>query len=43
VTEYYVVRNPWGVSGAALENAEGYATLTYKQMLTSFNWCVIGA
>jgi hypothetical protein len=39
--QYYTVRNPWGVSGASLENEFGYATLTYKQMLTSFNWCAI--
>ncbi len=33
---YYVVRNPWGVSGDEIENAQGYATLTYAQMLANF-------
>jgi len=32
----YVVRNPWGVSGDALENSGGYATLTYAQMQANF-------
>jgi hypothetical protein len=37
----YVVRNPWGSSGAALENAQGYATLSYTQLLAAFNYgCV---
>jgi fibronectin type 3 domain-containing protein len=32
----YVVRNPWGVSGDALENSQGYATLTFAQMKANF-------
>ncbi len=32
----YLVRNPWGVSGDALENSGGYATLTYAQMQANF-------
>lgn len=35
---HYVVRNPWGVSGDALENSQGYATLTYAQMVANFGW-----
>jgi fibronectin type 3 domain-containing protein len=35
-TNYYVVRNPWGVSGDSLENAQGYATLTYSQLVANF-------
>ncbi len=33
---HYVVRNPWGVSGDALENSQGYATLTFAQMVANF-------
>lgn len=33
---YYIVRNPWGVSGDALENSQGYATLTYAQLVANF-------
>jgi hypothetical protein len=33
---HYVVRNPWGVSGDSLENSQGYATLTYSQMVANF-------
>ncbi len=33
----YTVRNPWGVSGTAIENATGYATLTFEQMKANFN------
>ena len=32
----YVIRNPWGVSGDALENSAGYATLTFAQMQANF-------
>lgn len=32
----YVVRNPWGVAGDSIENAQGYATLTYTQMVNNF-------
>jgi len=34
---YYVVRNPWGVSGDSLENSSGYATLTYSQVVSNFD------
>jgi hypothetical protein len=33
---HYVVRNPWGTSGDTLENAQGYATLTFAQMVANF-------
>jgi len=33
---HYVVRNPWGVAGDALENGQGYATLTYAQFMANF-------
>jgi hypothetical protein len=33
---HYVVRNPWGVSGDAMEDANGYATLTFAQMKANF-------
>jgi|HubBroStandDraft_1064217.scaffolds.fasta_scaffold58495_1 hypothetical protein len=33
---YYVVRNPWGVSGDSLENSQGYATLTFAQVQANF-------
>jgi fibronectin type 3 domain-containing protein len=33
---YYTVRNPWGVSGDALENSSGLATLTFAQMKSNF-------
>jgi hypothetical protein len=33
---HYVVRNPWGVSGDAMENAQGYATLTFAQLKANF-------
>jgi len=33
---HYVVRNPWGISGDAAENAQGYATLTYAQFVANF-------
>lgn len=32
----YVVRNPWGVSGDQMENAQGYATLTFAQLEGNF-------
>ncbi len=32
----YVVRNPWGVAGDALENSQGYATLTFAQLTANF-------
>jgi fibronectin type 3 domain-containing protein len=32
----YVVRNPWGTQGDALENSGGYATLTFAQMVANF-------
>ena len=32
----YVVRNPWGVSGTAEEDANGYATLTFSDMTRNF-------
>jgi fibronectin type 3 domain-containing protein len=31
----YVVRNPWGSSGTYMENSQGYATLTFAQMLVN--------
>jgi hypothetical protein len=34
---HYVVRNPWGMQGDAIENAQGYATLTYAQMIANFD------
>jgi hypothetical protein len=34
---YYVVRNPWGDSGDALENSQGYATLTFAQVEANFD------
>lgn len=33
----YVVRNPWGVKGDALEDSDGYATLTFSQVKVNFN------
>ncbi|MGA2443458.1 MAG: C2 family cysteine protease, partial [Tepidisphaeraceae bacterium] len=33
---YYVVRNPWGVSGDSLENSQGYATLTFAQFVANY-------
>jgi len=33
----YIVRNPWGVSGDSLENSQGYATLTYAQVVANFD------
>jgi hypothetical protein len=36
----FVVRNPWGVSGDSLENAQGYATLTFAQVTANFFECV---
>jgi hypothetical protein len=33
----YTVRNPWGDSGDSLENAQGYATLTYAQLIANFD------
>jgi hypothetical protein len=33
---YYVVRNPWGVSGSSLEGRDGVAKLTYAQMVANF-------
>jgi hypothetical protein len=33
---HYIVRNPWGVSGDALENSQGYATLTFAQVVANF-------
>jgi hypothetical protein len=33
---HYVVRNPWGVSGDSLENSQGYATLTFAQLVANF-------
>lgn len=32
----FTVRNPWGVSGNALENGDGYATLSYNQLRANF-------
>lgn len=34
---YYEVRNPWGVSGDKLENSQGYADLTFAQMVANFS------
>jgi hypothetical protein len=39
--QYYVVRNPWGDSGDSLENSQGYATLTYAQVVANFSGGVI--
>jgi len=33
---HYVVRNPWGVAGDSLENSQGYATLTFAQLVANF-------
>jgi hypothetical protein len=33
---HYVVRNPWGDSGDSLENSQGYATLTFAQLVANF-------
>lgn len=33
----YTVRNPWGVSGDKLENSQGYATLTYSELVNNFD------
>jgi len=33
---HFVVRNPWGVQGDALENSSGYAVLTYAQLVANF-------
>ena len=33
----YTVRNPWGDSGDSLENAQGYATLNYAQLVANFD------
>jgi fibronectin type 3 domain-containing protein len=33
---HYIVRNPWGVAGDAIENSQGYATLTFAQMVANF-------
>jgi hypothetical protein len=33
---HYVVRNPWGSSGDALEDGGGYATLTFAQVVANF-------
>jgi hypothetical protein len=35
-TNEYVVRNPWGVSGDSLEDGQGYATLTFAQVVANF-------
>lgn len=32
----FVVRNPWGFSGDSLEDAQGYATLTFAQVTANF-------
>jgi hypothetical protein len=34
---HYVVRNPWGMSGDALEDGGGYATLTFAQLKANFS------
>ncbi len=34
---HYVVRNPWGVSGDASEDVNGYATLTFAQVVADFS------
>ena len=33
---HYVVRNPWGDSGDALEDRHGYATLTFSELVANF-------
>jgi hypothetical protein len=38
---HYQVRNPWGVQGDYLEDANGYATLTYDQILANFQLCTM--
>jgi calpain family cysteine protease len=35
-TTHYVIRNPWGASGDALENSHGFATLTFSQLVSNF-------
>jgi hypothetical protein len=35
--EEFTVRNPWGVSGDSLENAQGIATLTYSELIGNFD------
>jgi len=32
----YTVRNPWGFGGTSIEDANGYATLTFAQMQANF-------
>jgi hypothetical protein len=33
---HYLVRNPWGAQGDALENSAGYASLTFAQLQANF-------
>ncbi len=33
---HYVVRNPWGSKGTAIESNDGYSTLTFAQMQANF-------
>lgn len=33
----FVVRNPWGFAGDSLEDAQGYATLTFAQVTANFS------
>jgi hypothetical protein len=35
---HYVVRNPWGCAGTSSENSQGYATLTFAQMLVDLTY-----
>lgn len=34
---HYLVRNPWGQQGDALENSDGYASLTYAQLKANYS------
>lgn len=35
---HYVVRNPWGYAGDELEDSQGYATLTFAQVIANFEF-----
>ncbi len=39
----YIVRNPWGSSGDALESSLGIATLTYAQLIANFDFGAVAA
>jgi hypothetical protein len=35
---HYVVRNPWGSAGDGLEDSQGYATLSFAQVIANFEF-----